>query len=140
MILGRTASNAIKIKTDGGLRAVNCACCETGPCNFPPVCLDGVEGIWSGDDIICAASFAINGCGPAFPFIVKGGFWDFLCQGNWVFVITGQDESSCYGIQGTWFFCKDDGIDSPVGSYSGYAFPVGNISFNVTEKPIGGSC
>jgi len=29
MILGRTA-NAIKIKTDGGLRAVNCACC------FPP--------------------------------------------------------------------------------------------------------
>ena len=29
MTLGRTA-NAIKIKTDGGLRAVNCACC--GPC------------------------------------------------------------------------------------------------------------
>ena len=27
MILGRTADNAIKIKTDGGLRAVNCACC-----------------------------------------------------------------------------------------------------------------
>ena len=28
MILGRTASNAIKIKVeDGGLRAVNCACC-----------------------------------------------------------------------------------------------------------------
>lgn len=27
MILGRTPSGAIKIKTDGGLRAVNCACC-----------------------------------------------------------------------------------------------------------------
>ena len=27
MILGRTAAGAIKIKTDGGLRAVNCACC-----------------------------------------------------------------------------------------------------------------
>jgi hypothetical protein len=27
MTLGRTASNAIKIKTDGGLRAVECACC-----------------------------------------------------------------------------------------------------------------
>ena len=35
MILGRTASNAIKIKTDeegGGLRAVNCACCSACPC------------------------------------------------------------------------------------------------------------
>jgi hypothetical protein len=27
MTLGRTSSGAIKIKTDGGLRAVNCACC-----------------------------------------------------------------------------------------------------------------
>jgi hypothetical protein len=32
MTLGRTASNAIKIKTDGGLRAVNCACCGTCGC------------------------------------------------------------------------------------------------------------
>lgn len=31
MVLGRTASNAIKIKTDGTTRAVNCACC------VPPV-------------------------------------------------------------------------------------------------------
>ena len=31
MPLGRTA-NAIKIKTDGGLRAVNCACCGTCGC------------------------------------------------------------------------------------------------------------
>ena len=32
MILGRTASNAIKIKTDGTTRAVNCACCNTCGC------------------------------------------------------------------------------------------------------------
>ena len=31
MTLGRTASNAIKIKTDGTTRAVNCACCAP-PC------------------------------------------------------------------------------------------------------------
>jgi hypothetical protein len=31
MTLGRTPSGAIKIKTDGGLRAVGCACC--GGCN-----------------------------------------------------------------------------------------------------------
>ena len=36
MPLGRTA-NAIKIKTDGGLRAVECACCST----CPPVCING---------------------------------------------------------------------------------------------------
>ena len=33
MIIGRTAENKIKIKTDGGLRAVNCACCGGG-CAF----------------------------------------------------------------------------------------------------------
>jgi hypothetical protein len=31
MTLGRTSTGAIKTKTDGGLRAVNCACC--GGCN-----------------------------------------------------------------------------------------------------------
>ncbi len=34
MVLGRTSSGAIKTKTDGGLHAVNCACCggEFIPC------------------------------------------------------------------------------------------------------------
>ena len=36
MTLGRTPSGAIKTKSDGGLRAVNCACCETCPCSPPP--------------------------------------------------------------------------------------------------------
>jgi len=38
MTLGRTASNAIKIKTDGGTtRAVECACCGGCPdCEIPP--------------------------------------------------------------------------------------------------------
>lgn len=34
MTLGRTSSGVIKIKTDGGLRAVNCACCGGAPCAF----------------------------------------------------------------------------------------------------------
>ena len=33
MILGRTPAGAIKTKTDGGLRAVNCACCGTCGCD-----------------------------------------------------------------------------------------------------------
>jgi len=32
MVLGRTDKGLIKIKTDGGLRAVNCACCVTCGC------------------------------------------------------------------------------------------------------------
>lgn len=32
MTLGRTTEGAIKVKTDGGLRAVSCACCD---CNGP---------------------------------------------------------------------------------------------------------
>lgn len=32
MIIGRTPSGAIKIKTDGGLRAVGCACCGGDEC------------------------------------------------------------------------------------------------------------
>lgn len=35
MTLGRTASNVIKIKTDGTTRAVNCACCGECPCPLP---------------------------------------------------------------------------------------------------------
>ena len=34
MVLGRTDKGLIKTKTDGGLRAVNCACC--GPQDFQP--------------------------------------------------------------------------------------------------------
>jgi len=37
MVLGRTDKGLIKTKTDGGLRAVNCACCNTCPplaCGF----------------------------------------------------------------------------------------------------------
>ena len=34
MTLGRTSTGAIKIKSDGGLRAVNCACCNPCGCGF----------------------------------------------------------------------------------------------------------
>lgn len=39
MILGRTPEGAIKTKSDGGLRAVNCACCSTC-CPLP----DSIKG------------------------------------------------------------------------------------------------
>jgi len=55
MTLGRTSSGAIKIKTDGGLRAVNCGCCQSGPFDpcedCPPFIRDlnfSVSGDFSG--------------------------------------------------------------------------------------------
>jgi hypothetical protein len=65
MTLGRTSSGAIKIKTDGGLRAVNCACCGGGlDCG----CV-GIAGIMVGSQLLSyvldnATTGAVNGYGP----------------------------------------------------------------------------
>ena len=47
MTLGRTSAGKIKIKTDTpkGLRAVNCACCVTGPCSGCPYLKDLMPAI-----------------------------------------------------------------------------------------------
>ena len=61
MILGRTASNAIKIKTDGGLRAVNCACCGGCGCDTPMGELkDVMRNVTSSSQLTC------NGDSPSF--------------------------------------------------------------------------
>jgi hypothetical protein len=48
MTLGRTSTGAIKIKTDGGLRAVECGCCATG-CTCPKAIdsLKTILGNWT---------------------------------------------------------------------------------------------
>jgi hypothetical protein len=57
MTLGRTSSNAIKIKTDsegGGLRAVECACCESTfdyPCKDCPPFLADFNFSLTGDQV-----------------------------------------------------------------------------------------
>lgn len=62
MILGRTAENKIKIKTDGGLRAVGCACCGGGECcMYPAEAL--VNGLYSASDLpdeILATNFRFS--------------------------------------------------------------------------------
>ncbi len=56
MTLGRTSTGAIKIKTDGGLRAVNCGCCSTCGCavSLP-------QSIKTLADNATAESFSFNG-------------------------------------------------------------------------------
>jgi hypothetical protein len=60
MTLGRTSTGAIKIKTDGGLRAVNCACCGScGECYITiPQALRELAANAT------AESFSINGENP----------------------------------------------------------------------------
>jgi hypothetical protein len=51
MTLGRTPTGAIKIKTDGGLRAVECACCAPPEecCMYPAQAL--FDGFYTVDDL-----------------------------------------------------------------------------------------
>jgi hypothetical protein len=138
MTLGLTASGSIKIKTDGGLRAVECACC--GPCNFPPVCLEGYPNSgWSGDENGCSTGFLdIPDCTNYPPVILNDSFFEFICGGEkWALLLTG----TCLGNRGaTNYYCKNDGIDSPIGTYYGYNYGGdGYLIFTVAEK-LGESC
>jgi len=77
MILGRTPTGAIKTKTDGGLRAVNCACCVPLVCGcmYAPsnlisiiesattVSVNGISKPWNG-------SFASYNGNPPTDFIL----------------------------------------------------------------------
>lgn len=58
--LGRTSDNKIKIKTDGGLRAVGCACCGGGygfPCADCPPVLGNWNFSFSGDQVTDVTEF-----------------------------------------------------------------------------------
>ena len=90
MTLGRTASNAIKIKTDGTTRAVECACCAP-PCEcpdspwspfVPPI--DGtfeVSASWSST----VYQFPYNKCGIVQAVLADGTDLSVIwqCSGRW---------------------------------------------------------
>jgi hypothetical protein len=144
MTLGRTSSNAIKIKIDeegGGLRAVECACCGGCP-EFPSnICFNGVKAKSWEVDLYggCSARFEI-GCSQGDLIVLADGFAPMLCGGvRFALFVTGDGSSACLGVNGTWFICKSDGIDSPIGQYSGYIEGLGNVTWNITEIPEGQS-
>lgn len=52
MTFGRTSDNKIKIKSDGGgLRAVECACCQINPCRDCPPFLGDLQFSLSGNQV-----------------------------------------------------------------------------------------
>lgn len=99
MTLGRTSSGAIKIKTDtagGGLRAVECGCCQPqdfDPCrDCPPVVgnwtfnisgdlVEPIIGEFQHQPIICPSDNCNqNDYPPSLPPRTCGDFWDAYSQ------------------------------------------------------------
>jgi hypothetical protein len=105
MTLGRTSSNAIKIKTDGtaGLRAVECACC--GPKCYPvPFDSTGwaIIPTATGNNIFnrdLTAQMSFNGTEPAPPS--EGGQRPFSKSSPPFSIYRLQDGDDCIRWQGT---------------------------------------
>ena len=134
MTLGRTA-NAIKIKTDGGLRAVNCACCSTCGCyqvNVP----SSISSILN--NITSASQCTLFGQ-PANFFQEEDGFVEIL----WY--------SDVYGFYADFIYTKGNPcISMNYGvvpaeeepsediTFSGYGCPGSEYLINATDFTING--
>jgi len=94
MILGRTASNAIKIKTDiagGGLRAVECACCCGCLTSIPSELLTIMRNATTG---------TCNGAAPVYWTSQDGGFYGIWnVNGNFYIAIL-EPNSNCFQMGG----------------------------------------
>ena len=136
MTLGRTSTGAIKIKTDGGLRAVNCACCVVNPCIKPTSALMAILANWT--------TVEIDYTWPAFQ--------DWLPQRSGTFNITnGSCPDPETGESGVVFTpnCGESKYDSSVTNSSGflveytmfadvYITDEGFIYFKIMDRYIGG--
>lgn len=74
MTLGLTSSGAIKIKTDGGLRAVNCACCNPCGCGG-----SSVNAILK-EVLDNATSGTANGDSSSYWYVYGPNYWDAFWQ------------------------------------------------------------
>lgn len=137
MIIGRTASNAIKIKTDGSLRAVNCACCVSCPCVTitDPDLAELLENATSGS----TASPTVNGnftffdgrwvadfSGPS-VYVVEYTFAtkQFCMTGDNVFNFISAGECACYpGFSCTTVDFSINGTNFPATQFTEFGSPV----------------
>ena len=81
MTLGRTSTGAIKTKSDGGLRAVNCACCNTCGCET------AISGALL-ETLRTATTGTCNGASPLNFNAQGGGFY------------------ASWGVSGSLYFCE----------------------------------
>ena len=140
MTLGRSSTGAIKIKTDGGLRAVECECCSP-PCNCnPPLTVKykftaasfgsiATEQFWSAcgtlianastGHYITAERKCTNGTIPywfdGWEIYVRGG-GTFEC-GNLVAFVFSSSPVGTHELYGA--NCFDPAVDCPCGDHWG---------------------
>jgi len=84
MVLGRTPAGLIKTKTDGGLRAVNCACCgpqDFQPCRDCPPFLKNFEFSLSGDQVSITEQFQYPSSDGYNPLRTCSDSWDAFGPG-----------------------------------------------------------
>jgi hypothetical protein len=114
MTLGRSASGAIKIKTDGGLRAVGCACCESS-------CGCGIQIPQNLRTLVEGGNFTMYGISPDY-LTFEDDYWfaefypDFPGPGPvfWLAGIAYYPETGCLVRRDYYIEFKD-------GGQSGYA-------------------
>jgi hypothetical protein len=129
MIVGRTSTNAIKIKTDSplGLRVVNCACCN--PCDECNVSIPSSIRDLAAN--ATAESFSINGENP----------YDFLRNSDtsWGAVANSYDAAYVDGCFQFIIYAAPNGI-AETGNPEICAFPLGSstITGNFTINAITG--
>jgi len=83
MTLGLTSSGAVKTKTDGGLRVVNCACCGGViiPCRDCPPFLKNFEFSLSGDQVSITEQFQYPSTDGYNPLRTCSDSWDAFGPG-----------------------------------------------------------
>lgn len=134
MILGRTSSGAIKIKTDtagGGLRAVECACCEAG-CKRFRVTLLGFTFEVSPTGMNAGIPFQSNdgrgfrceysGSQCAGDLVTYKSGTDFYCDGGFV-MTTQMRTGGCVGVILTHYI--DEGVVALIFTYAQSLDPAG---------------
>jgi len=118
MTLGRTASGAIKIKTDGGLRAVECACC--GGC--------GCAATISGELLTTmrnATTGTCNGAAPIYWNAQGGGFGAYWYVNGSFYTAALQANGNCFS------FSADNAMNAMASGTSAGCCPT-NLPFPVT--------
>jgi len=99
MTLGRTSSGAIKIKTDGGLRAVGCACC--GSCDLCGAVIASAPLL---NLIKNATSVSVNYNFPSFSYFPQvSGTETLSWNGVYAFADIQYDGAISIGLVGNCF-------------------------------------
>ena len=133
MTLGRSSTGAIKIKTDGGLRAVECACCGGCVCS-----LQIQEPLLS--VLRNATTGTCNGVAPISFNAQGGGFFAYFDLGNYIYFTASLQANAPCLILSSLDFNGIQAVPDPtccpgISFYPFYCEPADNMRVNGIEFP-----